>query len=274
VQPQQKTTAALDAKGQCRPIQLSAAIITYNEEQHLPGCLDSLAFCNEIILVDSGSHDRTLDIARSFGCRVFSHPWLGYARQKQLAIDRCYNDWVLILDADERVCAETAETIPRLLSEHNSSVAGFSLVRKNYFHGRWIRHCGWWPEHVLRLVNRNQGCYSQHLVHERWITNGVVKPTSLVVEHYSFRSYSALVEKMQTYSTLSATEMYQQGKQAHWWSPALHGAWTFMRTYFVHLGILDGFDGFMIAALNGGGSFLKYAKLREARCYGEHMLSL
>ncbi len=247
---------------------LSIAIITRDEERRLPRCLRSVAFADEIVVVDAGSRDGTVAIARDFGCRVHAQSWLGFARQKQLAVDRCSHDWVLILDADEQVPAETAACIAELTLDGRGTAA-YSFTRRNIFHGRWIRRCGWWPDRVTRLVDRRRGRFSSRLVHEQWQTDGPVQPLDASLEHRSFEGYNDLVTKMQRYSTLSAHEMQASGAAARWWSAPAHGSWMFFSTYVLQLGVLEGFDGFMISALNAGGSFMKYAKLYELQRYGE-----
>jgi glycosyltransferase involved in cell wall biosynthesis len=244
-------------------VPLSIAIITKDEEDRIGACVESLSFADEIVVVDSGSVDDTVRIAGDAGCRVILEKWRGYAGQKQFAVDQCRNDWVIILDADERIPRETAEKLGEIPLNGGSSVTACSFLRKNYFHGRWIRHCGWWPDRIVRLVNRKKGRFNTRLVHERWITDGNVRDLDLIIDHYSFRNYSDLISKMQTYSTLSARDMFAQGKHARGWTPLSHGLWMFLRTYIFEMGVLEGFDGFMISALNGGGSFMKYAKLIE-----------
>ncbi|MCB2146932.1 MAG: glycosyltransferase family 2 protein [Deltaproteobacteria bacterium] len=252
------------------PAPLSVAVIAGDEADRIEACLQSLAFADEVIVVvDARSRDETLEIARSYGCRTFSKEWLGFARQKQYAVDLARNDWVLILDADERVPEQTAESMTRLLSETGPGVAAYGILRKNFFHGRWIRRCGWWPDRVVRLVNRKKGRFSDHWVHEHWVVNGPVKNLDLVIEHQSFRNYADLIDKMQNYSTLAAMQMKAKGQYAQWWQPPSHGLWTFLRTYFLELGLLEGIDGLIISLLNAGGSFLKYAKLRELWQYGD-----
>ncbi len=246
----------------------SVAIIAQDEEDRISECLKAVSFADEVVVVDSGSRDNTVEIARSFGCRVLSEEWRGYAKQKQFAVDNCSNDWVLILDADERVPLDTARWIMEALESVQADYAGFSFSRKNFFHGRWFRYCGWWPDRVLRLVDRRQGNFSNHLVHEAWICRGRTKELQLCLEHYSFRGYSDLIAKLEAYSTLSSREMLENGKEAGVLSPLTHGCWMFFRAYILELGLLGGFDGFMISMLNAGGSFMKYAKLREARIRG------
>lgn len=245
---------------------VSVAIVAKNEADRIGACIDSLGFADDVVVVvDDRSTDNTLEIARSRGCRTISKPWMGFAAQKQFAVDACTNHWVLILDADERVPHQTAETILGLLGRPKGLAPAYGFLRQNYFHGRWFRRCGWWPDRVVRLVNRNKGRFSNAIVHEQWISDGPPTRLDVCIEHYSFRSYADLIEKMQAYSTLGAAQMDAQGRRATWWSPISHGLWTFIRSYGLELGILEGFDGFVISLTNAGGSFMKYAKLRERR---------
>ena len=248
---------------------LSVAIIAQDEGDRIADCLKSVSFADEIILVDSGSKDNTVNIAKSFGCRVFFQAWPGYAKQKQFAVDQCRYDWILLLDADERVPEKTAELIKTIGNASEMDITAYSFYRKNFFHKRWIRCCGWWPDKVTRLVNRRHGQFSDHQVHERWISQGNVRQLDAAIEHHSFRNYSDLIDKVQKYSSLGAREMHEKGQTAGWWTPLTHGMWMFFRTYFLELGIGSGFDGFMISVVTAGVSFMKYAKLREYTMYGK-----
>ena len=248
---------------------LSVAIITQDEENRLPHCLQSISFADEILVVDSGSRDHTVHIAKSFGCRVLSEDWRGYAKQKQFAVDHCANDWVLVLDADERLPEATQSLIREIMDQGQGKYAAYSFLRKNLFHNRWIRHCGWWPDRVVRLVDRLQGRFNDSLVHEKWTTTGKIKGLDVAIEHRSFQSYSDLIHKMETYSSLAAKELARKGKRVGWWAPVSHGSWMFVRTYLLEMGFFEGFDGFVISVLNAGGSFLKYAKLKEMTDYGQ-----
>ncbi|GAB6905987.1 Glycosyl transferase family 2 [Desulfosarcina cetonica] len=245
---------------------VSVAIVAKDEAGRIGACLDSLGFADEVVVVvDDRSRDDTLAIAEAHGCRTLSMAWMGYGRQKQFAVDACTHDWVLILDADERVPPETGDRIRRLIDESAPPAAAYGFLRRNIFHGRWFKRCGWWPDRVLRLVDRRQGRFSDDMVHEQWICDGPVERLDAILEHYSFPTYADLIEKMQNYSTLAARQMEADGRQAAWWSPILHGLWMFFRSYVLELGVLEGFDGFVISLTNAGGSFMKYAKLRERR---------
>jgi glycosyltransferase involved in cell wall biosynthesis len=244
---------------------LSVAVITQNEADRLPRCLESGSFARDIVVVDSGSTDRTVEVARNYGARVFEEAWRGFSGQKQRAVELCRTDWVLILDADECLPEETARALRKgtEASLLGGAAAG-RFHRKNFFHGRWIRHCGWWPDPVVRLVDRRRGRFSDHRVHERWVPRGPVRDLNLTIEHRSFRNYSGLIDKMERYSTLAAREMVESGRRASGWSAVSHGSWMFFRTFALESGWREGFDGFMISVLNAMGSFLKYAKCREA----------
>jgi glycosyltransferase involved in cell wall biosynthesis len=244
---------------------VSVAIITKDEEERLPDCLRSAAFADEVLVVDSGSADKTVEIAESFGARVLIERWRGFSGQKQFAVDQCLHDWVLILDADERIPAETARVIKRIMAMNDRGISAYSFRRKNYMHSRWIRHCGWWPDRIVRLVHRGKGGFDGRPVHERWITDGEVEKLNAVIEHISFKNYSDLVAKMENYSNLASKELFKKNIHINAITPISHGLWMFVKTYFIELGILDGFDGFLISTMNAGGSFLKYAKFKEAR---------
>ena len=243
---------------------ISVAIITKNEEERLPDCIKSAAFAEEILVVDSGSGDRTREVARSLDARVLNEPWRGFSGQKQFAVDQCRHDWVLILDADERIPKDTVKAITEALTFRNPDIAAaFGFRRKNYLRGRWIRHCGWWPDRIVRLVDRRRGRFDGRPVHERWITEGEVKSLDAIIEHISFRNFSELVKKMEDYSDLAARDLYDKKGRISPLKPVSHGLWMFMKTYFIERGFLEGFDGFVISVMNAGGSFLKYAKLIE-----------
>jgi glycosyltransferase involved in cell wall biosynthesis len=242
-------------------IPLSAAVITKNEEKNITDCLKSVSFADEIVVVDSGSTDNTVEIARDFGCRVFVEDWKGDGPQKNSAIGKCSHEWVLIVDADERIPEETKAEIRRLIEKDNSADA-FSFPRKNYFHGRWIKHCGWWPDRIIRLVKKSRGRY-ESITHGIWATTGTLEKTHRPIEHYSFSSYSDMLKIMEGRSTDMAKELFDMGNRVNIFTPFFHGLSMFIQIYIFKLGFLDGFDGFIIALTRGGGSFFKYAKLLE-----------
>lgn len=228
----------------------------------MPACLASVSFADDIVVVDSGSTDRTVEIAREAGCRVFIEEWRGYGPQKNSAVEKCRHDWVLILDADELIPPGTADTISRILPRGGEADA-YSFPRKNYFHGRWIRYGGW-PDRVIRLVKKSKGQFRE-ITHEKWSTTGNLAETDAPIEHYSFDNYSDLLRIMETRSTEMAKELFSQGKRTNVLMPFLHGGAMFLKFYVLKMSLLHGIDGFVIAVTKAGGSFLKYAKLYELR---------
>jgi glycosyltransferase involved in cell wall biosynthesis len=222
-------------------VPLSVAIITKNEEGNLPDCLRSVSFADDIVVVvDSSSTDRTVEIAESFGCHVFIEDWKGDGPQKNSAIAKCKHEWVLVLDADERIPDETQKVIMSIVNDPSSADA-YNFPRKNYFHRRWIRYCGWWPDRIIRFVKRSKGSF-QAITHGKWATSGAF---------------------METRSTDMARELFDAGKRANVFTPFLHGITMFLKIYIIKLGFLEGFDGFIISITRAGGSFFKYAKLLE-----------
>jgi glycosyltransferase involved in cell wall biosynthesis len=244
------------------PIPLSVAIITRDEAANLPGCLQSVSFANQIVVVDSGSRDDTVPIAAAAGCDVFNEAWCGFGPQKQLAVDRCRNDWILILDADERLPPETSAVIKDIVA-HPPAADGYSFPRKNYFQGRWIRHAGWWPDRVVRLFRKDRGCLTPVPVHESVEVKGNVVPLSVPIEHFTESRLSEIMKKIDRYSTLGAQEAFAAGRTATVWGAAVRAKLTFFHNYVVRLGFLDGSQGFTLAITDGVNKFFKYAKLAE-----------
>jgi len=240
---------------------LSVAIITKNEEDRLPECLASVAFAAEVVVVDSGSTDRTVEIAQEFGVVVHVEPWQGFGRQKQLAIDRCRHDWVLVLDADERVGVEAQWEIREALAT-GSSVA-YSFPRKNYFCGRWLRHAGWWPDRVVRLFRKDSARMSEREVHESLEVHGPVGELRQPLIHYANKDLAQTLDKVNHYSSAGANELFAQGKSASIAKALLRAAWAFLHGYILRGGFLDRGEGFIMAVSDFMNVFFKYAKLRE-----------
>lgn len=239
---------------------LSVAIITKNEEKRLPACLKSISFADEIVIVDSGSTDRTQEIARGFGCCVFIEEWKGFGPQKNIAVGKCKHRWVLILDADERV--PESSSIEILKAIQKTDAVAFTLNRKNYLHGKWLKHSGYWPDRHIRLVDKTKGSYMS-LIHEKWTTDGKIKDLDAHIDHYAFSDYSDMLATLNDYSTVIARDLFNSGKRANPLSPVYHGIGMFFKIYLVERGFLDGMDGLVTALTKAGGSFFKYAKLLE-----------
>ena len=239
---------------------ISAAIITKNEEGKLPDCLERISFLKTIVVVDSGSTDTTVEIAKSFGARVFTEPWRGFSGQKQFGVDQARHDWALLLDADERIPYETAQHLKAIVQAPPLDIGGYSLRRKNFLHGRWIKHCGWWPNRILRFVNRKKGAFDGKEIHESWVTDSPVQALDFDIHHLSFSNYSEMISKLELYTSISAKELYDQGKKTNALIPVARGAWMFLKVYFLKQGFREGFDGLVVAFMHAAGSFLKHAK--------------
>jgi glycosyltransferase involved in cell wall biosynthesis len=244
-------------------IPLSVAIITKNEVENLHDCLKSVAFAEQIVVVDSGSTDGTVAIASDFGCEVFTELWHGFGPQKQYAIDRCKKPWILVLDADERIPKDTAQAIRTLILSTSTIAAGFSLPRKNFFQGRWIKHAGWWPDRVIRLFKKDKGRMTQAKVHESVEVDGHVEPLTYPIEHYTESRLSQILIKIDQYSTFGAEEAFNDGKTASIWSAVFRAKLAFLHNYVLRLGFLDGSQGFTLAVTDAVNKFFKYAKLAE-----------
>ena len=246
-------------------IPLSVAIITKNEQENLPGCLASAAFAQQIVVVDSGSSDGTAQIASDHGCEVFREDWRGFGPQKQFALDQCRQDWVLVLDADERIPQQTARVIRSLILKPSKDIAGYSFPRKNFFQGRWIRHGGWWPDRVVRLFLRDRGRFTEAAVHEAVAVNGTVEALGWPLEHFTESDFSALLQKLDRYSTLGARAAFDEGRSATIWEAFFRAELTFLQDYVVKAGFLDGAQGLTLAVTDAVNKFFKYAKLYQLR---------
>lgn len=240
---------------------LSVIIITKNEAAHILACLESVAFADEFIVVDSGSTDDTVELARQFGARVEVTPdWPGFGPQKNRALNLATGDWVLSIDADERVTPELAEEIKAVLAKPGAQA--YEIARLSAFCGRFIRHSGWWPDYVLRLFRRGSARFSDAAVHERVLLDEG-KPLKLRHHfiHYPYANLDALIAKVNRYSSDAAAMMYARGRRATVFSAMGHGFWTFVRIYLIRRGFLDGRHGLVLAVTAAAGSFFRYAKL-------------
>jgi len=241
---------------------LSVILITRNEEANLADCLASLeGIAQQIVVVDTNSSDRTLDIAKSYGA-VIAQPqdWPGFGPQKNRALDLATGEWVLSLDADERLTPALKSEIVTAI-HHSAHVDCFAIPRLSWYCGRFIRHSGWNPDYVDRLFKRGSARFSDDLVHERLIPSGQVAKLENPMLHYSFMNYSQVLQKIDRYSTASAEQAFAQGKTSTPLKAVLHGAWSFFRTYFLRAGFLDGPQGFTLAMSNAQGTYYRYVKL-------------
>lgn len=238
---------------------LSVIIIARDEENNLRDCLESVAWADEIIVVDSGSTDATVAIAREFTPHVYVHDWLGFGAQKNRALSYASGEWVLSLDADERVTPELRSEIEAAMRDVKHTA--YDVPRLSNYCGRFMRHSGWQPDYVTRLFRRGSARFSDDLVHERLLVDGTVGKLRSSLLHYSFNDLEEVLHKMDLYSTAGAHKLYARGKNASMASAILHGAWSFFRTYVLRAGFLDGREGFMLAVSNAEGTYYRYLKL-------------
>ena len=242
---------------------LSAVLITRNAAAVLAPCLESLAFADEIVVVDSGSSDGTAEIAKRFGARLVQKEWLGFGRQKQYAVDQARHDWVLCLDADETVSPQLAASIQAALAEPVSPV--YRMPRRNRFLGRWLSHGEGYPDWSPRLFNRMNARWSDDLVHEKVLY--AVTPGTLQGDlmHDSSDDLTAYLDRQNRYTTLAARQAYDLGRSASFLHLVMSPVVRFFKFYVFRFGFLDGVPGLLHISIGCMNSYLKYAKLIELR---------
>ena len=242
-------------------MRISATVITLNEERNIADCLASLAWTDEIIVVDSGSTDRTEELCRTHPkVKFFTQEWHGYGKQKNRAAELATHDWILNLDADERITPELRQSIECADAKTFTAAA---MARENYFGKRWIKHCGWYPDYTTRLYDRRKCAFSERVVHECLEHDGQVKTLAGNLQHFTYADISDYLQRMDRYSTLAAAEMHKSGTTIG--SPGLivKPLATFIKMYFIRKGFLEGFFGLVLSMLYAQYTFCKYAKLAE-----------
>jgi glycosyltransferase involved in cell wall biosynthesis len=242
---------------------LSVVLITRDEAANIRACIESVQWADEVIVVDSGSTDDTVAICRELGAQVHVHDWPGFGIQKNRALGYATKDWVLSLDADERVTPELRAELIQAMREE--SAQGFYLPRLSQFCGRFVRHSGWYPDYVLRLFRRGAGSFSDSLVHETVLLTGRTVKLKNPLLHYSYRTTEDVERKVAHYSTAAARQMYQSGRRSNRLDAAIRGGWAFVRTYVLRLGVLDGSAGWNVARMNARTTYQKYRKLAALR---------
>ena len=238
---------------------LSVILITKNEAELVGRCLESVKWADEIVVLDSGSMDDTVAICRRYTDRVVVTDWPGFGPQKNRALAMATSDWVLSIDADEEVTPALAQEIQQVLQA--PQVQGYTLPRLSSYCGRFMRHSGWWPDPVLRLFKREAGSFTPARVHERVVVDGAVLALEHTLLHHSFRSLDQVLNKVNHYSHEGALALQAQGRRASLSSAIGHGLWSFIRTYFLKRGFLDGREGFILAVSNAEGTYYRYLKL-------------
>jgi len=240
---------------------LSVAIISFNEENNISRCLEALRdLATEIIVVDSLSTDRTVEIARGLGAKVMAEDWKGHIGQKNSALDKCSCEWILSIDCDEVVSPELKESIRRTVAQ--GSAEGYKLNRKTFFLGRWIEHA-WYPDWKVRLIRNGTGRWSGFDPHDRLTVAGSVGKLDGDLYHYSFRDLRDCLERTIRYAANEAGSYYREGRRASIVNLLVNPLHGFFKHYLIKRGFLDGLHGFIISVLNGIYVFMKYALLWE-----------
>ncbi|MDQ7007848.1 MAG: glycosyltransferase family 2 protein [Acidobacteriota bacterium] len=242
---------------------LSLAVITFNEEKHLPRLLEAARnFADEVVVVDSGSTDATVAIARSHGARVIESDWPGFGRQKQRALEEARGEWVLSLDADELPDAQLTESLAAVARGEGDEFDGYAMDRLTAYQGEYIRHA-WSPDWVLRLVRRGRGRWTDRPVHEALVVDGSVGRLKGKLLHDSYENLADHYTRLVAYSRLSAESAYARGRRFHWSQLLLRPPAAFLRRFLLKRGFLDGVRGLLVAGATAVGAFMKYAFLYE-----------
>lgn len=241
---------------------ISAVIIARNEEDNIGRCLDSVNWVNEIVVVDTGSVDKTIEIARVAGAVVYEIEWQGFGHAKAYGVDKATCDWILSVDADEEISIILAAEIRDAVKSGNR-FSGYYIPRKTNFLGRWIEHSRWYPDYVLRLFRKDKGTFSKSLVHEKTLVEGPTARLRNPILHYSYPDVSTYLEKFERYTSLGAEELHRNGRRFYPSDLLVKPIAAFCRHYVFGAGFLDGVEGFLIAAFSAFGVMTKYAKLRS-----------
>ncbi|HSV36079.1 MAG TPA: glycosyltransferase family 2 protein [Ramlibacter sp.] len=239
---------------------LSVIVITHNESARLRACLTSVAFAREVVVVDSGSTDDTVDIARAMGARVSQTPdWPGFGPQKNRALDLATGDWVLSIDADERVTPELRDQVQAAMAL--GAFAAYEVHRRSSYCGQYMLHSGWYPDRIVRLFRRGSARFSDDLVHENLRVQGPVGRLDGELLHESYADLESVLDKLNRYSTAGARSLHAKGVKGSLGKAVGHGLWAFVRTYLVKRGFLDGRLGLALAISNAEGTYYRYLKL-------------
>ena len=241
---------------------ISVTIITHNEEDNIRACLESVQWADEIIVVDSGSTDRTVEICREFTDKVYYNPWTGMREQKQHAVEKASHTWIFSIDADERATEGIRQFIMQELQKPAHD--GYRFPRQNYFLGAWLKHGGWYPDHVLRFFRKDQGYFGGINPHDKVIIrSNKVTTLEVPIIHHTYKSIAQYLTKQNMYSSISAKELFSSGKRVAPTIIPLKTLWKFIETYFVKRGFLDGFRGFVVAMGATYSIFWKYVQIWE-----------
>ena len=241
---------------------LSVTIITKNEEENIKRCLESVKWVDEIVVVDSGSSDKTVEICKDFGCKVIETDWKGFGKTKKFAVDSAKNDWIFSVDADEEVTYELKDRIKSILKSPKYS--GYRIKRSSFYLGRNIKQC-WNKDYPLRIFNRKYGNFNKKIAHESVELKGKIGTINERLLHYTYPNISSHIQKMDKYTELGAKQKSKEGKRITISGSIIRGGLKFIKMYFINRGFLDGKEGFILSLNSAFGVYLKYLKLWEIR---------
>jgi len=241
---------------------ISAIIITYNEESNIEECLKSISWVDEIVIVDSGSTDNTEQICKKYTKSFYFQEWFGYGPQKQFALGLAKNQWILSIDADERVTPELRNDLENIL-KNEDTISGYFIPRENYYLGKKIKYCGWYPDYTLRFAKRDKASFDNNLVHEKLLVDGSTAKLFTNMTHYPFKSIAQQLLKLNKYSTISADGMFNQNKSIPWIILFMKPIFTFFKIFILRFGFLDGWRGLIISLAASSSTYYKYLKLKE-----------
>lgn len=240
---------------------ISGLVVTLNEERNIARCIKSLwLVCNEVIVIDSGSQDRTTSIAQSLGAKIIIQSWAGHGPQRNLGLSYCSNEWVFSLDADEEISEELANTIGSTFIQKPTKISAFAIPRKNFIGSIWVKHSGWHPDIITRLFDKTQHQFTDSLVHEKVETKKHQKVPVLKgsINHYSYDTVEQLRQRAEVYASTSAIELASSNKNLTIISPLIHGVSGFIKKFFLQRGVLNGRIGLAIALARFYNAYLKY----------------
>jgi glycosyltransferase involved in cell wall biosynthesis len=245
------------------PFTISAIVVCFNEEQNIGACLESLRWCDEIVVVDSFSTDGTVEICRQYTDRLIQRPWAGYRDQKAFAHSQATKEWVILVDSDERVTPQLRAEIEQALARDGAGYAGYAVPRLVYFFKRWWRRGGWYPDYDVRLFRRDRATWGGADPHEKIIVAGKVRRLTHPLEHFSYRNIEDHMQRINRFTTISGGELRKENQRFRLSDALLRPAFRFFRFYILKRGFLEGFAGFYVAVTAAVYVFLKYAKLWE-----------
>lgn len=244
---------------------ISVVIITLNEEKNIRRCLESVSgIADEIVIVDSASIDNTIDIAKEYSAKIVIQPFLGYGKQKNFAIKQASHNWILSLDADEALSITLRNSIEKV--KENAPYNSYSFSRLTNYCGKWIKHCGWYPDKKIRLFKKNAGAWKEDKIHEKWELHNTADEVGALkgdLLHYSFYTISDHLKQIEKFTEIAAKESVEKGKKASLFKIWAGPKWTFFTQYVIRLGFLDGYYGYLVCKYSAYATLVKYTKIRQ-----------